>query len=133
MRKGTKTEELTLVAFRVVAASLRARAAVTILWESGVSVDADAEGGDALEALFRAVDCAVGVQDSVSGLRTHEFTGQDGIGKASVCVTLSGQEYMGLGSGPDPLDALGRAYVRAVSSYLVEQKSICGSARTCKE
>jgi hypothetical protein len=115
---GVKTDEPTLAAYRVVAASLGARAAVTILWESGVSVDAEAEGGDAVEALFRAVDCAVGVQDSISGSFVHEFTYQDGVGKASVRVTLSGREYTGVDSSTDPLDALGCAYVCAISSYL---------------
>jgi hypothetical protein len=113
-----KADKPALESFRVVATSICSRAAVTIVWEGGASVDVEAEGDTSVEALFRAFDSAIGVRGSITGLRMHAFTDHGLAGKARVRVDFAGREYSGRGSSPDPLEALGRAYLSAAASYL---------------
>jgi hypothetical protein len=113
-----KADKPVLESFRVVATSMCSRAAVTIVWEGGARVDVEAEGDTSMEALFRAIDGAIGAQGSLTGLRIHAFTDHGDAGKARVRVKFAGREYAGRGSSTDPLEALGRAYLNAAKSYL---------------
>ena len=113
-----RADKPALESFRVVATTLRSRAAVTVVWEGGSRVDVEAEGDSSMEALFRAVGSAIGAQGSLTGLRVHGFTDHGLAGQACVRVEFAGRQYSGRGSSPDPLEALGRAYLSAASSYL---------------
>jgi hypothetical protein len=117
----------------VVATTLRSRAAVTIAWEGGARVDIEAEGVSSMEALFRAIDSAIGARGSLTGLRVHAFTDHGLVGKARVRVNFAGREYSGRGSSPDPLEALGRAYLSAASTYLEAQDPRCAPQEPPRE
>ena len=119
--------KLTLVAFRVTATGLRSRAAVTLSCEDGYCVDAAAEGDGSTDAIFRAVDAAVGVQGKLTGLRVHAFSDFGLVGKARVRVAFEGREYAGQGSSADPVEAAAHAYLRATAAYLVERSSRAGA------
>jgi 2-isopropylmalate synthase len=121
-----KAAKLTLATFRVVTNDLQSRATVTILRESGSLVEAEAEGDGSMEAIFRAIDAALGVRGKLSGLRIHAFADFGTVGKARVRVHFGGQEYAGRGSNPDPLKAAACGYLSAAQSYLARQVSRAG-------
>lgn len=119
--------ELTLVAFRVTATGLRSRAAVTLSCEDGCCVDAAAEGDGSTDAIFRAVDAAVGVRGKLTGLRIYAFSDFGLVGKARVRVAFEGREYAGRGSSADPVEAAAHAYLRATAAYLMERSPRAGA------
>jgi hypothetical protein len=64
------TEKLALVAFRVVGSTdRRSHATVRISRGGRDHAQAEAEGNDPMDALFRATNAAVGVEGEVTGLR----------------------------------------------------------------
>jgi 2-isopropylmalate synthase len=123
------TEKLALVAFRVVGSTdRRSHATVRISRGSRDHAEAEAEGNDTMDALFRATDAAVGVHGEVTGLRIYAFDSYGMVGKARITVNFEGRKYGGRGSGPDAVEAAAHAYVRAVAAYLSD-----GGTRTSAE
>ena len=116
-----KAAKLTIATLRVVTNDLQDRATVTILRESGGLVEAEAEGDGSMEAIFRAIDAALGVRGKLTGLRIHAFADFGTVGKARVRVKFGGREYAGRGSNPDPLKAAACGYLSAAQSYLAQQ------------
>jgi hypothetical protein len=116
------TEKLALVAFRVVGSTdRRSRATVRISRGGRYHAEAEAEGNDTMDALFRATDAAVGVHGEVTGLRIYAFDNYGMVGKARITVNFEGRKYGGRGSGPDAVEAAAHAYVRAVAAYLSDE------------
>ena len=124
--RGMTGEKLTLLAFRVTVTDLRSRAAVTLSQEDRYRVDAAAEGNSSTEAVFRAVDTAVGARGKLTGLRIHAFADYGVVGKARVRVDFEGREYTGRGASTDPIQAAAYAYLQATSAYLAERSSRAG-------
>lgn len=120
-------EKLSLVAFRVTATGLKSRAAVTLSRECGDLIDAAAEGNSSMEAVFRAVDVAVGARGEPTGLRIHAFADYGGVGKARVRVNFEGREYAGRGASTDPIEAAAHAYLWATCAYLAERSCRAGA------
>ena len=114
------------MAFRVTVTGLRSRAAVTLSCAGGCCVDAAAEGDGSTNALFRAVDAAVGVQGKLTGLRIYAFFDFGLVGKARIRVSFEGREYVGQGSSADPVEAAAHAYVQATAAHLSERSSRVG-------
>jgi hypothetical protein len=104
------TEKLALVAFRVVGSTdRRSHATVRISRGGRDHAQAEAEGNDPMDALFRATNAAVGVQGEVTGLRIHAFDSYGMVGKARITVKFEGRKYSGRGSSPDAVEAAAHA------------------------
>jgi 2-isopropylmalate synthase len=74
-------------------------------------------GDGPVDAIFRAINVATGVDAQLREFRVDAVTGgQDALGEVSVIVELDGQSASGQGVATDILEAAGIAYVRALGS-----------------
>ncbi len=75
-----------------------------------------ASGDGSLDAIFRAINAAAGVDAALREFHVDAVTeGQDALGEVSVVVEVSGQTGAGQGVSTDTIEAAARAYVRALS------------------
>ena len=74
-------------------------------------------GDGPVDAIFRAINVATGVDAQLREFRVDAVTGgQDALGEVSVIIELDGQSASGQGVATDILEAAGIAYVaRAVA------------------
>ncbi|MDQ5811364.1 MAG: 2-isopropylmalate synthase [Actinomycetota bacterium] len=116
---GAFEGKFVLESFRVVAATGRqSRAAVTISHAERGTFEAEAEGEGPVDAVFRAIDSATGIQGRLTDFRIDAVTGgKDALGEVRVSVEFEGTEYAGRGLSQDVVEAAARAYVRAVNVY----------------
>jgi 2-isopropylmalate synthase len=74
-------------------------------------------GDGPVDAIFRAINAATGVDARLREFRVDAVTGgQDALGETSVVLELAGITGAGQGVSTDILEAAGRAYVRALSN-----------------
>jgi 2-isopropylmalate synthase len=85
--------------------------------DGGTKLTKGSSTGDGpIDATFRAVNAATGVQASLREFHVGAVTeGQDALGEVSVVVEVDGQTGAGQGVSTDIIEAAARAYVRAVS------------------
>jgi 2-isopropylmalate synthase len=116
---GAFEGKFVLESFRVVAATGRqSRAAVTISHAERGTFEAEAEGEGPVDAVFRAIDSATGIQGRLTDFRIDAVTGgKDALGEVRISVEFEGTEYAGRGLSQDVVEAAARAYVRAVNVY----------------
>ncbi len=116
---GSFEGKFVLESFRVVAATGRqSRAAVSISHAERGTFEAEAEGEGPVDAVFRAIDSATGIQGRLTDFRIDAVTGgKDALGEVRVSVEFEGQEYAGRGLSQDVVEAAARSYVRAVNVY----------------
>jgi 2-isopropylmalate synthase len=103
--------------FEVEASSRRpphARVAVTL--PDGGSAEGSFTGDGPIDAVFRAINAAAGVEAQLGEFTIGAVTeGQDALGEVSVVVEVNGSSGAGQGVSTDIIDAAARAYVRALS------------------
>jgi 2-isopropylmalate synthase len=76
-------------------------------------------GDGPVDAIFRAINTAIGVEARLREFRVDAVTGgQDALGETSVVVEVGGGVGSGQGVSTDILDAGARAYVRALSNAI---------------
>jgi 2-isopropylmalate synthase len=116
---GSFEGKFVLESFRVVAATGRqSRAAVSISHAERGTFEAEAEGEGPVDAVFRAIDSATGIEGRLTDFRIDAVTGgKDALGEVRVSVEFEGQEYAGRGLSQDVVEAAARSYVRAVNVY----------------
>ena len=74
-------------------------------------------GDGPVDAIFRAINAATGVDARLREFRVDAVTGgQDALGETSVVLEVGGVSGSGQGVSTDILEAGGRAYVRALSN-----------------
>ncbi|HLM51715.1 MAG TPA: 2-isopropylmalate synthase [Solirubrobacteraceae bacterium] len=110
----------TLEWFDVEAGSRRPPyATVGVRTPDGEDVTGSFTGDGPVDAIFRAINAATGLDARLREFRVDAVTGgEDALGETSVVVELAGQSAAGQGVATDILEAAGRAYVRAVSNAL---------------
>jgi 2-isopropylmalate synthase len=103
--------------FDVEASSRRPpHATVGVRTPTGESVQGSFTGDGPVDAIFRAINSATGVDAKLREFRVDAVTGgQDALGETSVVLELEGRSAAGQGVATDILEAAGRAYVRALS------------------
>jgi 2-isopropylmalate synthase len=108
----------TLQWFDVEASSRRPpHATVAVTTPEGEEVTGSFTGDGPVDAIFRAINAAVGRECKLREFRVDAVTGgQDALGETSVVLELDGQTGSGQGVSTDILEAAGRAYVRALSN-----------------
>jgi 2-isopropylmalate synthase len=110
----------TLEWFDVEAGSRRPPyATVGVRTPDGAEVSGSFTGDGPVDAIFRAINAATGLDARLREFRVDAVTGgEDALGETSVVVELQGQSASGQGVATDILEAAGRAYVRALSNAL---------------
>ncbi len=104
--------------FDVEASSRRPpHATVAVSTPEGVTQEGSFTGDGPVDAIFRAINAATGLEARLREFRVDAVTGgQDALGEVSVVLELAGQPAAGQGVSTDILEAAGRAYVRALSA-----------------
>jgi 2-isopropylmalate synthase len=103
--------------FDVEASSRRPpHAKVSIGMPDGRSVEGSFTGDGPVDAIFRAINAATGVEARLREFRVDAVTGgQDALGEVSVVLELDGRTSAGQAVATDILEAAARAHVRALS------------------
>ncbi len=83
----------------------------------------ESSGDGPVDAIFRAINAATGVEAALREFRVDAVTeGQDALGEVSVVVEVQGQTGAGQGVSTDIIEAAARAYVRALSIGVVRAR-----------
>jgi 2-isopropylmalate synthase len=108
----------TLEWFDVEASTRRPpHATVGVRTPDGEEVQGSFTGDGPVDAIFRAINAATGIDARLREFRVDAVTGgEDALGETSVVIEIDGQSAAGQGVATDILEAAGRAYVRALSS-----------------
>jgi 2-isopropylmalate synthase len=119
----------TLEWFDVDASSRRPpHAKVGVRTPDGDEVTGSFTGDGPVDAIFRAINTATGIDARLREFRVDAVTGgQDALGETSVVLELDGRSAAGQGVSTDILEAAGRAYVRALSNA-VRRRTIAQQA-----
>jgi 2-isopropylmalate synthase len=104
--------------FDVEASSRRPpHATVSLTTPTGESVQGSFTGDGPVDAIFRAINSATGVDARLREFRVDAVTGgQDALGDVSVVLELDGQTAAGQGVATDIIEAGAIAYLRALSA-----------------
>jgi 2-isopropylmalate synthase len=113
-----EVEAYALEWFDVAASSRRPpHATVGVRMPDGSEVTGSFTGDGPIDAVFHAINTAVGSEARLREFRVDAVTGgQDALGETSVVLELGGQSASGQGVSTDIIEAAGRAYVRALSN-----------------
>jgi 2-isopropylmalate synthase len=124
----------TLEWFDVEASSRRPpHAKVGIRTPGGDEITGSFTGDGPVDAIFRAINAAIGADARLREFRVDAVTGgQDALGETSVVLEVGGMTGAGQGVSTDILEAAARAYVRAVSNALA-RRSIAAEAEAATE
>ena len=108
----------TLEWFDVEASSRRPpHATVAVRLPDGRVAEGSFTGDGPVDAVFRAINAATGVDTRLREFRVDAVTsGEDALGEVSVVVETAGLSAAGQGVATDIIEAAGRAYVRALST-----------------
>jgi 2-isopropylmalate synthase len=108
----------TLQWFDVEASSRRPpHATVSVRSPEGEDLQGSFTGDGPVDAIFRAVNAATGLDARLREFRVEAVTGgEDALGEVSVVVEYQGHSAGGQGVATDILEAAGMAYVRAISN-----------------
>ncbi len=103
--------------FEVEASSRRPpHATVGVTTPEGHSVEGDFTGDGPVDAVFRAIGAATGMDARLREFRVDAVTGgEDALGEVSVVLELNGHTASGQGVSTDIIEAAGRAWMRALS------------------
>jgi 2-isopropylmalate synthase len=115
--RGDDVAAYAFLDFEVAASSARPpMARVNVSVEDGTVKTGESSGDGPVDAIFRAINAATGVDAALREFRVDAVTeGQDALGEVSVVVEVEGQTGAGQGVSTDIIDAAARAYVRALS------------------
>ncbi len=103
--------------FEVEASSRREpQARVAVSLPSGTVAEGSCGGDGPVDAIFRAINAAAGVDARLREFHVDAVTeGQDALGEVSVVLEVQGASGSGQGVSTDIIEAAARAYVRALS------------------
>jgi 2-isopropylmalate synthase len=108
----------TLQWFDVEASSRRPpHATVAVRSPAGQELEGTFTGDGPVDAIFRAINAATGLDARLREFRVEAVTGgEDALGEVSVVIEYDGQSAAGQGVATDILQAAGMAYVRAITN-----------------
>jgi 2-isopropylmalate synthase len=106
--------------FEVEASSRRPpHARVWVRSPEGAELTGSFTGDGPIDAIFRAINAATGIDARLREFRVDAVTGgQDALGETSVVLEVAGVQGSGQGVSTDILEAAARAYVLALSNAL---------------
>jgi 2-isopropylmalate synthase len=84
--------------------------------KSGIAVEKTASGDGPVDALYQAIDRAVGEPHDLERYSIRSVTeGADAVGEVTVVVTFGGKQFVGVSSSTDVIRASAEAYVEALN------------------
>ena len=91
----------------------------TVRIEAGSERYEEAATGDGpVDAVFNAIDRAIGVATKLLEYSVHAVTpGREALGEVSVTVEIDGRRFVGRGASTDILEASARAYLNSINRY----------------
>src|SRR3954466_5385312 len=99
-------------------------ATVAVRTPDGNVVQGSFTGDGPVDAIFRAINAATGVDARLREFRVDAVTGgQDALGETSVVLELNGRTASGQGVATDILEAAARDYVRALSAGIQRERA----------
>ena len=113
----TKNDTYHLVQWKVdLASGEPATAQVVVLHNDERRVGESIEGNGPVDAIFRAIDAAVGVETDLEYYNVEAVTpGWDAQGQVHIRIKVGGEIYTGHGLATDIVEASARAYLAALS------------------
>jgi 2-isopropylmalate synthase len=111
--------------FEVEASSRRPpHATVAVRTPDGEVVEGSFTGDGPVDAIFRAINAATGMDARLREFRVDAVTGgQDALGETSVVLEVDGRTASGQGVATDILEAAARAYVRALTAAAQRERA----------
>jgi 2-isopropylmalate synthase len=111
--------------FDVEASSRRPpHATVAVKTPEGEVVQGSFTGDGPVDAIFRAINAATGMDARLREFRVDAVTGgQDALGETSVVLEVDGRTASGQGVATDILEAAARAYVRALTAAAQRERA----------
>src|SRR3954468_1714038 len=99
-------------------------ATVAVRTPDGDVVQGSFTGDGPVDAIFRAINAATGMDARLREFRVDAVTGgQDALGETSVVLEVDGRTEAGQGGATDILEAAARAYVRALSAGVQRERA----------
>lgn len=90
--------------------------ASAVIGRGDQEISGDAEGNGPVDALMKAVDAALGVENELTYFHVEAVTpGEDAQGQVHVRIKHAGQSYSGHGLATDIVEASAKAYIAALS------------------
>src|SRR4051812_28068266 len=99
-------------------------ATVAVRTPEGEVVEGSFTGDGPVDAIFRAINTATGMDARLREFRVDAVTGgQDALGETSVVLEVDGRTASGQGVATDILEAAARAYVRALTAAAQRERA----------
>lgn len=115
MREMTDIYELK--SYEVSASSDSTPASRVVIEREGEQLVGESASGGSMEAIFLAIDDAVGVQGLLKDYQVRAVTaGKDALGEVRVVVEVMGEDYAGTALSIDVVEASAKAYMRAMNN-----------------
>lgn len=93
--------------------------ASVVIQRDGMEIAGDAEGNGPVNALFQAIDSAVGVNNELTYYHVEAVTpGEDAQGQVHIRIKVESEIFTGHGLATDIVEASARAYLAALGQYI---------------
>lgn len=93
-----------------------------VVSRDGVEIAGDGEGNGAVDALFEAIDTAVGIASELEEYQVEAVTpGEDAQGQVRLRIRVGEHVYTGHGLATDVIEASARAYLAALSKVIQDR------------
>jgi 2-isopropylmalate synthase len=88
-------------------------------------ISGDADGNGPVDALMKAVDAALGIENELTYFHVEAVTpGEDAQGQVHVRIRREGQSYSGHGLATDIVEASIKAYIAALSQVAASHPEV---------
>jgi 2-isopropylmalate synthase len=115
---GRETVTYGLEYFNVISGNTAVPTATVRIKEAGEDHEEAATGDGPVDAIFNAIDRALGVQTKLLEYVVQAVTpGRQAIGEVSVSLEIEGRKHVGRGASTDILEASAKAYVSALNRW----------------
>jgi 2-isopropylmalate synthase len=115
---GKETETFTLDYFNIQSGNVAVPTATVRLSTGGESFEEAATGDGPVDAIFNAIDRALGLTTRLLEYIVQAVTpGRQAIGEVSVSLEIDGRKFVGRGASTDILEASAKAYVNALNRW----------------
>jgi len=115
---GKETETYGLEYFNIQSGNMAVPTATVRIKDAGETHEEAATGDGPVDAIFNAIDRALGMQTKLLEYVVQAVTpGRQAIGEVSVSLEIEGRKFVGRGASTDILEASAKAYVNALNRW----------------
>jgi 2-isopropylmalate synthase len=126
---GKETETYGLEYFNIQSGNMAVPTATVRIREAAEQHEEAATGDGPVDAIFNAIDRALGVDVKLLEYVVQAVTpGRQAIGEVSVSLELEGRKFVGRGASTDILEASAKAYVNALNRWKAFQAMRAGGS-----